>query len=162
VVTRFPYHVGVADGVNREEWAAIVRELLAEHTKGKKAPFARLVKVDPSTVDNWLASRVQVSEDSVRQVAEAFGLSPIQLLIQVGRYSAAHIPAGLAPEVVDEEQRRVIEDDSLSNEQKASILAQLEEMRDNDERLLAEQRERDKQRRLRELDLLIRQAGRNN
>lgn len=152
----------MVDGeVNRGEWACIVRDLLAERTKGKKAPFARLVGVDPSTVDNWLDQKGDVAEASVRKVARAFDLSAIELLIRVGLYARSEIPPTLAPEAVDEEQRRVLDATDLDDETKMLILQQLDDMRATDERLVEEQRERDKRRRLRELEHLIEQARRS-
>lgn len=160
-VTRFPYHVGMAGGeVNREEWAAVIRELLAIHTRGKKAPFARLVGVDVSTIDNWLAGSVRVSEASVRQVAEACSLPLIELKLRVGIYDETDLPPARRSEIIDEEQRRVLELDDIDVETKAAILQQLDEMRTADEHLLEEQRDRDRLRRRRELDYLISQARR--
>lgn len=157
---RFPYHRLVATGeVNREEWAKIVRGLLAEFTRGKKATLARMLQKDPKTIDNWLAGAVKVSEESIRNVAELTNRNAMEWLIQVGYYQLGEMPYQPTEEEIDEEQRRV-RDSDLPDDVKADILQQLEEMRAADERLIDEQRERDKQRRMRELAYRIEQARR--
>ncbi|MFI6759401.1 hypothetical protein ACIBF5_09695 [Micromonospora sp. NPDC050417] len=145
--------------VNRAEWAKIVRALLTERTKSKKAPLARLISKDPKTIDNWLAGSVKVSEESIRSVAELTGHSAMEWLIQVGYYQLGELPYQPTEEEIDEEQRQVLESD-LPADQKAAILEQLESMRADDERLIVEQRERDRQRRMRELAWRIEQARR--
>lgn len=161
-VIDFPYDRLVATGeVNRDEWAKIVRELLAEYTRGKKATFARMLGMDPKTIDNWLTGRVRVSEESIRDVAALTDRNAMDLLIRVGYYELGEMPHQPTPEQIDEEQRTVVEADGLTDEQKAAILMALDEMRATDERLRAELAERDRQRRMREIDLLIRQARSN-
>lgn len=159
-VTGFPYDRFVATGeVNREEWAKIVQELLAEFTRGKKATLARMLGMDPKTIDNWLTCAVKVSEESIRTAASRTGHSAMEWLIRVGYYEVGEMPYQPTSEEIDEEQRAVLESD-LDDETKAEILQQLEEMRAADERLIIEQRERDKQRRMRELTYRIEQARR--
>ncbi|QOC89846.1 hypothetical protein [Micromonospora craniellae] len=145
--------------VDVNEWAKVVQELLDSKTKSKKAPFARAVGVDVRTVSNWLDRAVAVRETNVRRVAETFDLNPISLLLRVGVLQSADLPYQPTDEEIDEEQRKVLETD-LDDETKAEILQQLEEMRAADERLIVEQRERDKQRRMRELTFRIEQARR--
>lgn len=157
-VTDFPYHLLVAGEVNREAWSAFVREDLLPLTKGKKATLARLLGVDPKTIDLWLQGRVRVSEASVRQVAERTQRRAGDLLVRVGVYTLDDLPAvTLTDEQIDEEQRRVLDTD-LDDEQKALILAELDAMRTDDERLLEEQRTRDRQRRQQRIAEMIDRA----
>lgn len=160
-VVGFPYDRLVATGqVNRGEWANIVRELLTKFTKGKKATFARMLGMDPKTIDNWLDGSVKVSEESIRHVAERTGHSAMEWLIQVGYYVVEDLPHQPTDEEIDEEMRLVLDSD-LDDETKAQVLRELDAMRADDERLIVEQRERDKARRLRELAWRIDQARRS-
>lgn len=160
-VSGLPYDRLVATGeVNREEWARIVQEMLAEFTKGKKATLARKLGMDPKTIDNWLSGSVKVSEESIRNAADRTGHNAMEWLIRVGYYQIGELPYQPTEEEIDEEQRTVLESD-LDDETKAEILQQLEDMRTADERLIVEQRERDKQRRMRELSYRIEQARRS-
>lgn len=151
--------------VNRAAWAEVTRELLdaeaeARNKKhGSKTRFASKVGVSVRTVDTWLRQEVDVKESSVRAVAEAYELDLMELLIRVGFYAVEQMPYQPTDEEIDDEQRRVLESD-LPDDVKADLLQQLEEMRAADERLLIDQRERDKQRRMRELSLRIEQARR--
>lgn len=161
---RFPYHVRVAGEVNRDEWAKVLREQMTVHTKGKKAPFARLLSIDVSTLDNWLEGKVRVSDERVNQFAEAFKIPVIGLKMRLGIYGETDFPddlrGKLSAEAVDEEQRKVL-DLNVDDETKMLILQQLEEWRAADDRILEEQRDRDRKRRQRELDYLIEQARRS-
>jgi hypothetical protein len=157
----FPYHRVVATGeVNRAEWARIVRGLLADLTKGKKATLGRLIEKDPKTIDNWLLGSVRVSEESIRDVADRTGNNAMEWLVQVGYYQLGELPYQPTDEEIDDEQRQVLDSD-LDDETKAAILQELDKMRAADERLLDEQRERDRQRRQRELAWRIEQARRS-
>jgi hypothetical protein len=159
----FPYDSLVATGVvDREAWADVVRELLAEHTKGKKATFARLVGFDPTTIGNWLRGDVAVSEASVRQVAERCGRNPMDLLIRVGFYRADQLPVRLTEKQIDEEQQIVLDDPTIDDEQKAYILRELDAMRTSDERLLEDMRARDRERRRARITELIERAQRTS
>lgn len=112
------------------------------------------------TVDTWLAQQVDVKEASVEAVAEAYGLNPMDLLIRVGRYAADGMPVRLTEEQIDEEQRIVLDDPTLDDEQKAYILRELDAMRTDDERILQEQRDRDRKRRRERINELIERAQR--
>lgn len=165
-VIHFRYDRLVATGeVNRQAWAQIVRDLWTEFTapgkNPKKAPFARLLGVDPTTVDNWLDCAFDVKEASVRQVAERTGHNAMEWLIQVGYYSADELPR-YSSTVIDEEQRRVLDRDDLDAEQQAYILRELEKMRATDEELLALQRERDRRNRDAQVDSLIERIRRTS
>lgn len=171
--SRFPYDQLVAGGVvDRGEWARVVRELLDQEaapakeggklrTHGAKTRFAAKVGIAVRTCDSWLRSEVDVKEASVKAVAEAYGLNAINLLIRVGFYTREEIPPGLTNEQIDEEQRAVLELDDVDDQQKAMILQALEEMRQDDERILDEQRARDRRRRHERVAELIDRARRS-
>ncbi len=170
--SRFPYDQLVAGGVvDRAEWASVVRELLEQEgapaskggkprTHGAKTRFAAKVGVAVRTADSWLRSEVDVKEASVKAVAEAYGINAISLLIRVGFYTREEIPTGLTNKQIDEEQRAVLELDDLSDQQKAMILQALDEMRQDDERILHEQRTRDRRRRQERVAELVERARR--
>lgn len=93
---RYPLCVGERK-INRDAWAHLIDSLIASETRGKKATFARLVGVDPRTVSRWLASEVDVSEESVREVARQLNRKPMELLVKVGYYQADELGAGSPP-----------------------------------------------------------------
>lgn len=90
----------VATGsVDKAKWAAVVRRLMDKHANGRKATFGKLVGVDPRTVSFWLDEEYTVREAMVRQVADKTGESALDLLVEVGVFSAKDIPvAGVAIE----------------------------------------------------------------
>lgn len=147
------YHDLVATGeVDRVEWAKVIVELRAEHAKGKTVPFAKLVGVNPRTVTHWVDKTVSVTESSVRQVAEMFGLNAMDLLIRVGFYSNAErysVPEKDEPEVDDE--LAMILDADVDDITKQLMI----------ERLYA-LREQDKQRRVADLRWTIEQSQRRS
>lgn len=101
---RVPYAVAVGEPeVNREAWAATVRKLTGERERGNQAAFSRAVGVDVKTVGRWLRCLVDVSEESVRQVARTYDLNPIKLLVEVGYYD--HMDVG-GP--LDEGERQIM------------------------------------------------------
>lgn len=146
--------------VDRDEWAQIVRELLDQHTRGKKAPFARNLDVSEKTIDRWLARSVRVSEESVYKVAGAFDLNPVDLMIRLGLITRDQVPV-FSNEQIDDEQLRVLDNPDLDDEQKAQILRALDDMRATDEQLLAAQRERDRRAREARVDSLIERMRRS-
>ncbi len=108
--TRFQYDHLVAGGVvDRAEWARVVQDLLAVEAQpaleggkarvhGAKTRFATRVGIKtPRTVDTWLDKQVDVKESSVRAVAAAYGINPIELLIRVGFFTADEVPAPAIP-----------------------------------------------------------------
>lgn len=160
--TKFGYDLAVSGEVNRAAWAEVVQELLDDRCKGNKSAFARLVIIDgrainPRTVYAWLDQAVAVRESSVRAVASGFGLNAIDLLIRVGFYTLEQMPTRPTREEMDEERRRVIEDPDFDDVQKAYILQELDRMEEEDERVLAQLRERDRQRRIERLAAIIEQ-----
>lgn len=168
--SRFPYHQLVASGiVDRKEWAKVVQELLdieaaplteggRTRVHGAKTRFAEKTGLKTArTVDTWLHGDVEVKEASVKQVAEGYGIKPMELLIRVGFYTAEEVPVRLTDKQIDEEQRAVLDLD-LDDEQKALILEALDEMRSADEQLLEQQRARDKQRRRQRIAEMIERA----
>lgn len=90
--SRSLYHQGVAERrIDRDAWARLLADLINVESRGKKATFARLVGVDPKSINLWLNQGVDVSEDSVRRIARALGRAPRDMLIQVGYYSSAEL-----------------------------------------------------------------------
>lgn len=172
--TRFPYDRLVADGiVDREAWAVVVQELLDLEAKplvdggklrvhGAKTRFAAKIGITARTVDTWLGRSVDVKEANVRAVAKGYDLNPMDLLIRVGFYSSEQMPVRYPDEVIDEEQRRVLDDDTIPDDAKVLILEELELMRMNDAETEELIRERNRQARGRRVQQLIDQASKSS
>ncbi len=125
--------------INREAWAAEVQQLITEETAGNRSRFAVLVGMSYKTVGRWLDCSVDVSEDSVRQVARALGINALDLLIRVGYYQPSDIqPAAppVAAEVADDPALSAILETDLPPRYKARMIQRLTELR-------AEQRRRE-------------------
>lgn len=140
----FRYAPLVATGaVDRAKWSAVVRRLMDKHANGKKATFGKLVGVDPRTVTDWLAGVYAVREAMVRQVADRTGESALDLLIEVGVFSARDIPAaGVAAEdqwIVEVIQKSTKLSQAKKNALIAVELAKAERERDEKRRHLDEQ-----------------------
>lgn len=136
------YSAGVSERkVNRDEWAKIVDGLLRRHTRGNKSALARDLKVDVRTISRWLNSEVDVSEDSVREVARVYSLAPMQLLVNVGYYRLGELlPSPTEGAGARDEEMELILTADVSDEMKKRMIA-----------LLVEQRERDKARRIEDI-----------
>lgn len=155
--------------VDRTEWAKVVQEILdleaapltadsRPRVHGAKTRFAMKAGLKTArTVDTWLHGDVDVKEASVKQVADGYGLNAMELLIRVGFYTVDQLPR-ISNAQIDEEQRAVLDREDLDDEQKAMILQELDGMRTDDERLLEEQRERDRRRRQQRIAELIERA----
>lgn len=91
--------------IDKDAWAALLRELIQQETGGNKAQFAVNIRVDRRTVTRWLAGDVSVSEESVRTVARELGLPIGDLLVKLGYYTEADLPSEPIAE------RLVVEDD---------------------------------------------------
>lgn len=125
------YPSGVSERkIDRAAWAKVLLELLHAETRGKIAPFARKVSVDPRTVRHWLDQTVDVSEESVRKVAQGTKRSPMDLLVKVGYYSSTDVSP--APDTLDAEIDLVRTDDRLSPEVKKRVLDHITERRQRD------------------------------
>lgn len=160
----YRYDLHVTGVVDRRAWAEVVQEILDAECHGNRSEFARRVVIDgrpmsPRTVYSWLRSEADVKESSVRAVAEAFKLNSVELLIRVGFLTREQFPT-FPSEVIDEEQRAVIDRDDLDAESKAAILRALDEMRQTDEDALRQQRDRLRQYRDDRIALLIERARR--
>lgn len=99
---RVRYAADVAEGsIDREAWARVISKLIAQETgtparpEGNKSRFAELVGVTYKTVLRWTQAASDVSEDSVRQVARALHVSPLELLVRVGYYTGADLDAAV-------------------------------------------------------------------
>jgi hypothetical protein len=121
----------------------VIRDLIAAETRGKKAPFARLVGVDPRTIGHWLQATVDVAEESVRRVARATGRNPLELLVQVGYYRSEEVhtpePAHPAP---DEEFELVLTDPRLTAGTKRRIIELIIERRERERAAAVEETRR--------------------
>jgi hypothetical protein len=113
-----------ADGsINRDAWADLIRHLRQERAKGKTAPFARLISVDPRTVDRWLRCEVNVREDSVRALARALELNPVDLLVQVGYYEPAELSPPTYPDPrKDKVIQMILADPRLTEDQREELV----------------------------------------
>lgn len=114
-------------GVDRAAWAGIVNAALDTIPRRNKAQFARDVGVDIKTVRRWLEQEVDVSEESVREVARVFDLNTTQLLIDVGFYShddlGVAVPSDLPAE--DEESIRMIMASDLPEDVKSDLVGEI-------------------------------------
>jgi transcriptional regulator with XRE-family HTH domain len=99
--TRVIYDFPVSEPtIDREAWAAEVALLVQSEAGGNKAAFARLVGLKSvRTVDRWLARTVNVSAESVSQVARALNLSAVDLLGKVGYLQADESLRQLAADI---------------------------------------------------------------
>lgn len=134
--SRSRYYGSVSERkIDRDAWSAVVQSLIDSRTRGKKAPFARLVGVDPRTIDHWLKATVDVAEVSVRRVARATGQHPMDLLVQVGYYEAAEFtrPDTAAEEAFDEEKDLILSA-PVSDQVKMKWLERLFELREQDKK----------------------------
>lgn len=86
--------------IDREAWAAEVALLIQSEAAGNKAAFARLVGLKSvRTVDRWLARTVNVSAESVSQVARSLNLPAVDLLAKVGYIHADEAMRELAARI---------------------------------------------------------------
>lgn len=131
---RVRYAQGVAArNVDRQAWANTIAQLIAQETKGNKTRFATLVGVSYKTVLRWLACESDVSEESVRQVARALGVTPVELLVRVGFYAADELTAaGPAAATTDDPALTVILDADLPNHIKQRMIQRLQQLRARD------------------------------
>jgi len=95
--------------VDREAWAEVVSRLINQETAGNQSRFAALVGVTYKTIRRWLKGESDVSEDSVRQVARAVGISPLELLMRVGYYSLSDLDAPTPAEQIDAGDDRALQ-----------------------------------------------------
>lgn len=134
--TRVRYAVDVtARKIDRDEWARQVARLVTEETGGNKSRFAALVGVTYKTVNRWLRSEGSVREENVREVARALGISPADLLIQVGYYAEAELraprPASQPPTTdIDDDAVRMIVESKLPPNMKRRMLERLRLIRE--------------------------------
>ena len=97
--THVRYSRGVASRqLDRTAWAAQVSELLRVEAGGNKTRLAEMVGVTSKTIDRWLKGQVDVSEQSVREVAKRLSRDQVRLLVTVGYYEDGDLRAP-APEL---------------------------------------------------------------
>lgn len=128
---RYPY--GVAGrSVDRQAWANTVSQLIEQETKGNKTRFASLVGVSYKTVLRWLACESDVSEESIRQVARALGVAPVELLVRVGFYAADELAATAPAAAAEDPALREILESDLPTHRKQRLIQRLQQMRARD------------------------------
>lgn len=118
--------------INREAWAAEIKRLILEEAAGNRSRFAALIGVSYKTVGRWLDCTVDVSEDSVRQVARELRINAMDLLVRVGYYQPSDIQPTAAPtpaEIEADPALRVIEDAAVPPRVKARMRERLYELR---------------------------------
>lgn len=109
--------------VDRDAWAQLAAELIQRETRGKKVPFARLIGVDPRTVDRWLRREVEVKEESVRSVARKLNLQAVDLLVKVGYYRAGElIPPTYPDPGEDPVIKQIMTDPRLTDDERADLV----------------------------------------
>lgn len=119
--------------VDRAAWAAVVARLINEEAGGNKTRFAQLVGTTYKTINRWLNSEVDVSEGSVRAVAEALHVSPVELLVKAGYYTEADLtaPQPAAHDEDDEALQLILESDHPPR-MKMRMIQRLHELRARD------------------------------
>lgn len=154
------YAADVAEGsIDREAWSKVVKQLIAQETgtpakpEGNKSRFAALVKVTYKTVLRWTKQGSDVSEDSVRQVAQALHISPLELLVRVGYYTDSDLTAATratSPTAVDQSDPalQVILEADVPPRVQQRMIQRLQQLR-----------ERDAERQVEEVKWWIDQAG---
>jgi len=116
--------------VDREAWAHEVARLIQEEAGGNKSLFARQVGLrSVKTVDRWLARSVNVSGESVRQVARALQLSVTDLLVKVGLLLPEDLAAPTARPEEDAEAIRIVQESDAPPHLKRQLLAHLAKQR---------------------------------
>lgn len=131
--THVAYAVGMAERkIDREAWADIVATLINSKAKGKKAAFARLVGVDPRTVTRWIVRDVDVSVESVSDVARAVDRNPVEMLAQVGYYRPEEVNAPEPTAEQEDEEIALIADSDLPAQKKSDMIERLLKMREED------------------------------
>lgn len=139
--------------IDKAAWSELIGRLIAQETGGNKSRFAALVGVNYKTVLRWLAKEGEVSIESVGQVADAVGVSPIELMVRVGYYRTHDIPQA-DPKPArdpDDEALRIILESEFPNRIKMRMIQRLEQLRD-----------RDRQRESDEVRFWIEQMGEQN
>ena len=131
--------------IDRAAWAAVVSRLIAENG-GNKTAFAEAIGVDRKTVTRWTQGTVDVSEESVRQVARAVGVPVGELLTVIGLYEADElVEAGqrATTAISDEDAAiRLVRASDLSLTAKKQLIEMLQERRREHERAREAEAER--------------------
>lgn len=135
--------------VNLGEWARVVQEVIDREAEvrsyGSKTRAASRIGVNVRTLDTWLLKKVRVKEDSVRAVAAAYDMNPIELLVRVGYYSVRDVPLREPTEEDDPEIRKVLELD-IDDATKCVLIDRITMMR-----------AADRERRMEQIDWMVEQ-----
>ncbi|MGJ3223794.1 helix-turn-helix domain-containing protein [Micromonospora aurantiaca (nom. illeg.)] len=120
--------------IDRHAWAQAVGQLVRTKARGNQTQFAALVGVTARTVYRWMNREAAVSEESVRAVARAVDINPMELLVRIGYYTpdeaqAAEMgfPAPVAdePPPDDEESIRMIRESDLPDDVKSDLISEI-------------------------------------
>jgi hypothetical protein len=130
---RVRYSPGVSERkIDRAAWAALLVPLILSEAGGNKSKFCRTIGVSTRTLDRWLDMQVDVSEQSVRDVARALNRSAAEFLVRIGYYRHAELnPPATGPEEHDELIDLVLADERLSERDKVEIIEVLMERREH-------------------------------
>jgi transcriptional regulator with XRE-family HTH domain len=71
--------------------------MLRAEAGGNKTRLADMIGVTSKTVDRWLKGQVDVSEQSVREVARRLRRDQVRLLVTVGYYEDGELRESLPP-----------------------------------------------------------------
>src|SRR5882672_5461271 len=78
--THVAYSLAVVD---RDAWARELEVLIQQESRGNKAAFARRIGLaNVRSLDRWLNKTVNVSEEMVRQIAQALNIPVMDLLVK--------------------------------------------------------------------------------
>lgn len=132
---RVRYVEGVAErSVDRAAWARLIAELINTEAGGNTTRFAQLVGVTYKTVRRWILQQTEVSEDSIRQVADALHITPAKLLVGVGLYRPDELAAPAAPEpVADDPALQAILEADVPPRVKQRMIQRLQQLRQADQ-----------------------------
>jgi transcriptional regulator with XRE-family HTH domain len=143
-----PYAGDVAAEIDRTAWSQLVTQLIAQESGGNKTMFAATVGVDRKTVTRWVQGENSVSEEGVRAVARALGLSARDLLVQVGYYGTDELPAETpapTPAAEVDAAEKLIRESDLPPSIKRELIAHVRRQRAEQERDAAAKRLADTQ-----------------
>jgi DNA-binding transcriptional regulator YdaS (Cro superfamily) len=130
--------------INRQAWADEVQRLIRVHARGNQTQFAAMVGVTARTVHRWLNQQAAVSEESVRSVAEAVGVSAMELLVRIGYYTsqeaqavdASRLHADVPPPEIpmeDEESIRLIMESDAPADVKDELVREIRRLQQQHE-----------------------------
>lgn len=117
--------------VDREAWANVVAQLINSEAGGNTTRFAQLVGVTYKTVRRWITQETNVSEESIRAVANALNVKPGPLLVRVGLYQPGELAdtAEPAPAANDDPALAAILEADVAPRVKQRMIQRLQQLR---------------------------------